>query len=59
MISFFNLLISSSLKLYHIDFKLQASSIRSIALSGKYLSVIYLIDKLTAEVIASSFMFKL
>jgi len=45
--------------LYFILFKLQASSIKSIALSGRYLSVINLVDKSTAACVASSDMFKL
>jgi hypothetical protein len=42
-----------------MDFILQASSIKSIALSGKFFSVRYLVDNSTAEIIALSVMFKL
>jgi len=45
--------------LYFIDLILHASSIKSIALSGRFLSVTYLIDKSTASFTASSEIFKL
>jgi hypothetical protein len=51
--------IQSSFGEYFIDFKEQASSIKSIALSGKYLSVIYLHANFTASSTASFVITKL
>jgi len=56
--SFKDFIFSSSQR-YVILFKEQASSIKSIALSGKYLSVIYLVDNSTADFTASWVIFKL
>ena len=54
--SFLSSLIAGAIDSFSITWRDEASSIRSIALSGRYRSVIYRDDRCTAASIASSVM---